>query len=95
MITKKQLFFNYKSGWPKKVGLLAFVIILMCTNSLLAQQKMVITGEVTSSSEGTLLPGINVLVKGTKKDVENKSTPKELKEANKKVPAKKDDKEKK
>jgi len=69
MITKKQLFFNYKSGWPKKVGFLAFVIILMCTNSLLAQQKMVITGEVTSSSEGTLLPGINVLVKGTTKGV--------------------------
>lgn len=69
MITNEQLFFNYKLCWPKKVGFLAFVIIFMCTNSLFAQQKMVVTGEVTSAVEGTPIPGVNIFIKDANKGV--------------------------
>jgi len=69
MITNEQLFFNYKLCCPKKVGFLAFVILFMCTNGLFAQQKMVITGVVTSASEGTTIPGVNIFIKDTNKGV--------------------------
>ena len=65
MIAIKRLFFNYKLHLPLKEGLMAFVIIIMCTNNLLAQQNKVIEGVVTSVREGVPLPGVNVLVKGT------------------------------
>ncbi|MDT8418041.1 MAG: TonB-dependent receptor [Lutibacter sp.] len=65
MMTTKQLFFNYKLFLPKKVWLLAIVVMLISSYNLSAQQAKVISGIVTSVKEGTPLPGVNVLIKGT------------------------------
>ncbi|MFO7673703.1 MAG: carboxypeptidase-like regulatory domain-containing protein, partial [Lutibacter sp.] len=65
MMTTKQLFFNYKLFLPKKVWLVAIVVMLISTYNLSAQQAKVISGIVTSVKEGTPLPGVNVLIKGT------------------------------
>ena len=69
MKTTKKLFFNFKLFWPKKEWLLAIVVVLISSYNLSAQQGKVITGIVTSENEGSLLPGANVLVKGTSKGV--------------------------
>jgi TonB-linked SusC/RagA family outer membrane protein len=65
MMTTKQLFFNYQLFLPKKVWLLAIVVMLISSYNLSAQQVKVISGIVTSVKEGIPLPGVNVLVKGT------------------------------
>ena len=65
MMTTKQLFFNYKLFLPKKIWLLTLVVMLISSYNLSAQQVKAITGIVTSVKEGTPLPGVNVLIKGT------------------------------
>ena len=47
----------------KKTVLMVFLAML-CTLSLYAQERR-ITGKVTSTEDGTPLPGVNVLIKGT------------------------------
>ncbi len=47
----------------KKTVLMVF-LAMMCTLSLYAQERR-ITGKVTSTEDGTPLPGVNVLIKGT------------------------------
>ncbi|MBI9039823.1 TonB-dependent receptor [Lutibacter sp.] len=69
MIAIKRLFFNYKLYWPAKEWLMALVIVFMYSNNTFAQQNRVIEGVVTSVKEGIVLPGVNVLVKGTNKGV--------------------------
>ncbi len=41
-----------------------FFVLLLSTNVLLAQQRTV-TGQVTSQDDGSALPGVNVVIKGT------------------------------
>ncbi len=48
----------------KKILLLKFLLLVMCSSQLLAQTKT-ITGKVTSSDDGSSLPGVNLVVKGS------------------------------
>ncbi|WP_348812764.1 SusC/RagA family TonB-linked outer membrane protein [Flavobacterium maritimum] len=66
MITTKQLFFYCHILLRKKEWLLAIVFMLFSSNVLMAQNDKTITGIVTSEKDGMPLPGVNVLVKGTK-----------------------------
>ncbi len=48
----------------KKLFLLGFFLVLACMQAVYAQERTV-TGTVTSATDGTSLPGVNVSVKGT------------------------------
>ncbi|WP_439129041.1 SusC/RagA family TonB-linked outer membrane protein [Polaribacter sp.] len=64
MITIKSLFSNYSLSLFSKKWQLFMVIIMLCSINSFAQQKT-ITGTVTDSS-GEIIPGVNILIKGSK-----------------------------
>jgi TonB-linked SusC/RagA family outer membrane protein len=66
MMTNKRLFYYCDLFLPKKAWLLAMVVMLFSSYNLIAQDKIV-KGVVTSAKDGMTLPGVNVIVKGTKK----------------------------
>ncbi|TRX22264.1 TonB-dependent receptor [Flavobacterium franklandianum] len=66
MMTNKRLFYYCNFLLPRKAWLLTVVIMLFSSYNLIAQEK-VIKGVVTSATDGMTLPGVNIIVKGTKK----------------------------
>jgi TonB-linked SusC/RagA family outer membrane protein len=66
MITTKQLFFYCHFLLPKREWLLAIVMMLFSSYTISAQNDKTITGIVTSEKDAMPLPGVNVLIKGTK-----------------------------
>lgn len=69
MTTTKRSFFNCTSQGPFNKCLMVLVIMFLCINNLFAQQQQVIQGIVTSESDKSSLPGVNILLKGTGKGV--------------------------
>lgn len=67
MITTKKLFFSCHLSIPRKEWLLAIVVMLFSSYSLLAQNDKTITGVVTLAKDAMPLPGVNVMIKGTNK----------------------------
>ena len=67
MITTKKLFFSSHLSIPRKEWLLAIVVMLFSSYSLLAQNDKTITGVVTLAKDAMPLPGVNVMIKGTNK----------------------------
>lgn len=65
IMTNKRLFYYCNFLLPRKAWLLAMVVMLFSSYSLIAQDN-VIKGVVTSAVDGMTLPGVNVIVKGTK-----------------------------
>ncbi len=65
MITNQKLFFYCNFLLPKKEWLLALLMLLFSVTTMSAQDK-VINGVVTSSQDKLPLPGVNVMIKGTK-----------------------------
>ncbi|WP_428230647.1 SusC/RagA family TonB-linked outer membrane protein [Flavobacterium sp.] len=65
MITNQKLFFYCNFLLPKKEWLLAVIMLLFSANQMSAQDK-VISGVVTSAQDNLPLPGVNILIKGTK-----------------------------
>lgn len=65
MITNHKLFFYCHFLLPKKEWLLALIMLLFSANQMLAQDKM-IGGVVTSAQDKLPLPGVNIMIKGTK-----------------------------
>ena len=65
MITNQRLFFYCNFLLPKKEWILAFIMLFFSVNHLSAQGS-VISGVVTSSQDNLPLPGVNILIKGTK-----------------------------
>lgn len=65
MGTTKPLLFNYKFCWPDNKWLMVLVIMILCANNGFAQQKKVISGTITSDTEGIPLVGTNIIEKGT------------------------------
>ena len=49
-----------------RYSLLSFALFLVCTAASIAQ-KMTVSGKVTSSDNGTEMPGVNIVQKGTQK----------------------------
>lgn len=68
MITTKLLSSIHKNNWLSKRWLMAFVVMIISANHSFAQEKT-INGIVTSESDGMVLPGVNVLLKGSSKGV--------------------------
>ncbi|WP_348798099.1 SusC/RagA family TonB-linked outer membrane protein [Flavobacterium adhaerens] len=66
MTTNHRLFFYCNLALPKKGWLLALVLMLFSAINVSAQQADVVTGKITSDSDGLPLPGVNILVKGSK-----------------------------
>ena len=66
MKTTKKLFYYCNFLLPKKAWLLALVVLLFSSYNASAQNEKTITGTVISAKDATPLPGVNVLVKGTK-----------------------------
>ena len=66
MMTNKRLFYYCNFLLPRKAWLLAVVVMLFSSYNLIAQDK-VIKGVVTSATDGMTLPGVNIIVKGTKR----------------------------
>nr|WP_315254983.1 TonB-dependent receptor [uncultured Flavobacterium sp.] len=64
MTTNHRLFFYCNFLLPKKEWLIALLVMLFSTYTVSAQQANTVTGKITSSSDGTPLPGVNILVKG-------------------------------
>ncbi len=48
---------------------MALVMLLFCSNNIIAQEKAIKISGVVLDSRGVSLPGVNVLIKGTKKSV--------------------------
>jgi Ca-activated chloride channel family protein len=48
-----------------KIGILTLAMALFCLSASQAQSSRTITGKVTSSEDGSALPGVNVVLKGT------------------------------
>jgi len=65
MITNQRLFLYCNFLLPKKEWLLALLMLLFSANQMSAQGK-VISGVVTSASDKLPLPGVNIIIKGTK-----------------------------
>lgn len=65
MITNQKLFFYCNFLLPKKEWLLAFVMLLFSAHQMSAQDKT-IGGVVTSAQDKLPLPGVNIMIKGTK-----------------------------
>lgn len=63
-MTNKRLFYYCNFLLPRKAWLLAMVVMLFSSYTLIAQDKIV-KGIVTSATDAMPLPGVNVLVKGT------------------------------
>lgn len=63
----KKLTYYCNIALPRKEWLMAFVIILLSSFSLSAQESKTISGTVYTSKEQVVLPGVNVLIKGTNK----------------------------
>ena len=59
---------NQKPQWTKKI---LFVVILVAVQSIFAftsiAQNITVKGKVSDSQTGELLPGVNVVIKGTTK----------------------------
>jgi Ca-activated chloride channel family protein len=55
---------DYKNIIMKKLILVFLILSVLCSDLILAQERS-ITGTVTSAEDGSSLPGINVLLKGT------------------------------
>lgn len=53
----------------KKTLLISFVLMVAVLTSVLAQVTKTVTGKVTSALDGSALPGVNVVVKGTTQGV--------------------------
>ncbi|MCV9929588.1 TonB-dependent receptor [Flavobacterium sp. LS1R49] len=66
MITKQQLFIYCNYLLPKKEWLLAIVVLLFSSYTLSAQQAKEISGVVTSAQDKLPLPGVNIIINGTK-----------------------------
>ena len=49
----------------KKVRILFLLLFISCLASPLFAQNRVIKGRITSSEDGSALPGVNVAIKGT------------------------------
>ncbi|MEN2398390.1 TonB-dependent receptor [Flavobacterium sp. MC2016-06] len=64
-MTNQRLFFYCNFLLPKKEWLIALVMLLFSVNEMSAQDK-VISGVVTSAQDNLPLPGVNVMIKGTK-----------------------------
>ena len=65
MITKPQLFLYWNFLLPKKEWLIALVMLLLSVNQMSAQDKE-IKGVITSAQDKLPLPGVNIMIKGTK-----------------------------
>lgn len=65
MITKPQLFLYWNFLLPKKEWLIALVMLLFSVNQMSAQGKE-IKGVITSAQDKLPLPGVNIMIKGTK-----------------------------
>lgn len=65
MITNQRLSFYCSYLLPKKEWLLALMMLLFSVNQMSAQGKT-ISGIVTSSQDNLPLPGVNIVIKGTK-----------------------------
>lgn len=65
MITNQRLSFYCSLLLPKKEWLLALMMLLFSVNQMSAQGKT-ISGIVTSSQDNLPLPGVNIVIKGTK-----------------------------
>jgi TonB-linked SusC/RagA family outer membrane protein len=65
MITNQKLFFYCNYLLPKKEWLLAVLMLLFSAHQMSAQDK-VIGGVVTSAQDKLPLPGVNIMIKGTK-----------------------------
>ncbi|TDP04092.1 SusC/RagA family TonB-linked outer membrane protein [Flavobacterium sp. 245] len=65
MITNQRLFFYCNFLLPKKEWILALVMLLFSVNQMSAQGKT-INGVVTSAQDKLPLPGVNIMIKGTK-----------------------------
>jgi TonB-linked SusC/RagA family outer membrane protein len=65
MITNQRLFFYCNFLLPKKEWLLALMMLLFSVNQMSAQGKE-ISGVVTSAQDKLPLPGVNIMIKGTK-----------------------------
>lgn len=65
MITKPQLFLYWNFLLPKKEWLIALVMLLFSVNQMSAQDKE-IKGVITSAQDKLPLPGVNIMIKGTK-----------------------------
>ena len=65
MITNQQLFFYCNFLLPKKEWLIALCMLVFSVNLMSAQGKE-ITGIVTSAQDKLPLPGVNIMIKGTK-----------------------------
>jgi len=65
MTTNHRLFFYCNFLLPKKEWLIALLLMLISTINVSAQQTTVVTGKITSEKDGTPLPGVNVLIKGS------------------------------
>lgn len=66
MMTNKRLFYYCNFLLPAKAWLLTMVIMLFSSMNLIAQTEKTIKGTITSSKDKMVLPGVNVLVKGSK-----------------------------
>ncbi len=58
------LIFDYSKPIPMKKFLLLCFSFVFVASSLLAQERMV-SGKVTSAEDGSSMPGVNVVLKGT------------------------------
>ena len=65
MITNQRLFFYCNFLLPKKEWLIALVMLLFSVTQMSAQGKE-ISGSVTSAQDNLPLPGVNIMIKGTK-----------------------------
>lgn len=65
MITNQQLTFYRNFLLPKKDWILAICLLLFSVNQMSAQGRL-INGVVTSAQDNLPLPGVNIMIKGTK-----------------------------
>lgn len=65
MITKPQLFLYWNFLLPRKEWLIALAMLLFSVNQMSAQGKE-IKGVITSAQDKLPLPGVNIMIKGTK-----------------------------
>lgn len=66
MKTNQRLFFYCHLLLPKKDWLFVLVVLLFSSYTLSAQNTAMVKGVVKSTADGMPLPGVNVLIKGTR-----------------------------
>ena len=49
----------------KRILLVCLTAVLIHASNVLLAQDLAVTGKITSSEDGSALPGVNVVVKGT------------------------------